>query len=388
MKKVILLSLLCLMAFTMNAQRCAVLEFSTAVDLPQEDIDGIFFIFNSNFRPDGYTMIERTQINRAIKDAGYQRTDLTLRQRLSIGRNINASLIVVGDVNVFMDEYNMDIRVISVETGATIASEAASFERTAYRTNIQSLAYRLAAKLTTTSGGTMELRPVHPTTPQKRTEPYIIYGYLKVFPDDLGTFTSRPTQIIANLNQSQQYGYGSWRLPTDEELALMRANKIIGDGTYMTKKNPSGTVRLVTDKEKGVVIPAVPAGYVDLGLPSGTLWKISNENDFCSKSQAFSVFGNRMPTKEQLQELQTICQWTWNGSGYKVVGPSGEYIIFPAAGWRGSDGNRKCVGSDGWYWSSSPSGSDGATYLRFDSSKIYLDSGSLTTGSVRLVQNP
>jgi hypothetical protein len=107
--------------------------------------------------------------------------------------------------------------------------------------------------------------------------PYVIYDYRKVFPKDLGTFDAEPKKIIARLNQNQQYGYGTWRLPTDEELALMKANKVIGDGSYMTRENKTGIVRLVTDREKGETTPAVPQGYVDLGLPSGTLWKDQNE---------------------------------------------------------------------------------------------------------------
>ena len=106
---------------------------------------------------------------------------------------------------------------------------------------------------------------------QPRLEPYVIYGYLKVFPNDLGTFDSEPRTIISRLNQAKQYGYSLWRLPTNEELQLMKANNVIGSGSYMTLETRKGIVRLVTDREKGEIV--IPDGYVDLGLPSGTLWK-------------------------------------------------------------------------------------------------------------------
>jgi hypothetical protein len=70
--------------------------------------------------------------------------------------------------------------------------------------------------------------------------PYVIYDYLKVFPNDLGAFDAEPKTIIARLNQNQQYGYGTWRLPTNEELALMKAKNVIGDGSYMTRENQKG----------------------------------------------------------------------------------------------------------------------------------------------------
>ena len=65
----------------------------------------------------------------------------------------------------------------------------------------------------------------------------VLYGYLKVFPNDLGTFDAEPKTVIARLNEQQQYGYGTWRLPMHEELQLMRGSNVIGDGEYMTKEN-------------------------------------------------------------------------------------------------------------------------------------------------------
>lgn len=224
--------------------------------------------------------------------------------------------------------------------------------------------------------------------PAQGTEPYVIYGYLKVFPNDLGTFDAEPRTVIARLNQSQYYGYGTWRLPTNEELALLKANNLIGDGSYMTQENRQGIVRLVTDKEKGEVAPAVPAGYVDLGLPSGTLWKAENEIDgFCTYEQAMALFGNNLPTKEQLEELIISCKWTWTGSGYKVEGPSSESITLPAAGYRNCDGSVNNVGSVGYYWSSTPNSSSVAMELYFNSGKVDVDLNKRCGGqSVRLVR--
>ena len=60
------------------------------------------------------------------------------------------------------------------------------------------------------------------------------------------------------------------------------------------------------------------AGYVDLGLPSGTKWKADNEanpndeNDFYTYDKALAAFGNQLPTKEQFQELIDNCLWSWN----------------------------------------------------------------------------
>ena len=132
----------------------------------------------------------------------------------------------------------------------------------------------------------------------------------------------------------------------------------------------------------------VAQDYVDLGLPSGTLWKDKNEDGFYDFDAAVGTFGDKLPTKGQMEELQTQCQWTWTGSGYKVVGPNGQSIVLPAAGSRYCDGNVHSVGSYGSYWSSAPYGSDYAWSLYFYSGIVGMDYNYLCSGlSVRLVQD-
>ena len=156
----------------------------------------------------------------------------------------------------------------------------------------------------------------------------------------------------------------------------------------MTQEVSKGIVRLVTDKEKGDNSRYIPTGYVDLGLPSGTLWKDQNEaGGFYSYDQAVAKFGSSLPTKEQLEELKNSCRWTWNGNGYKVIGPSGESIGLPAAGFRYCDGSVGSVGSNGYYWSSTPIGSEYAWRLDFYSGGVYMEDNRRCVGfSVRLVR--
>ena len=148
--------------------------------------------------------------------------------------------------------------------------------------------------------------------------------------------------------------------------------------------------------------------YVDLGLPSGTLWATCNvgannpedygdyfawgetstkstysrnnykhgngsENDVSKKynnsddkttleksdDAAAANWGSDwcIPTQEQFQELKDKCTWTWrsfNGKkGYNVKGQNGKSIFLPAAGYKGEDGTPLNVGSYGDYLSSS-----------------------------------
>ena len=156
--------------------------------------------------------------------------------------------------------------------------------------------------------------------------------------------------------------------------------------------------------------------YVDLGLPSGTLWatcnigatnpedygdyfawgEIETKNTYswdnykyangasdkftkyCNKSSygydgytdsrttleksddvAYQIWGSDwcMPTPAQWQELKDKCTWKWttrNGKeDYKVKGKNGNTIFLPLAGYKGSDGTPLSIETFGFYWSSS-----------------------------------
>ena len=390
MKKFLLVSLLLFSVFSIRAQqRCAVLDFQVGSYVTPQDIEGISYMFRSSFLPSGYTMLERHVINGVIRRLDYDPTDMTHQEVLKVGRELTANKIVVGTVSKFMDEYSVEVRVIDVSKGSTVASESENFIRTDYRSAMEKLSKKLLVEMGSSAPAESNSTAASASSvlSQERTEPYVLYGYLKVFPKDLGTFSSVPKTVIAQLNQSTQYGYGTWRLPTEEEIALMRDNKIIGHGNYMTAKNKTGIVRLVTDKAKGEILPAIPAGYVDLGLPSGTLWKDKNESGFYTYEQALNRFGKNLPSKDDFEELKNACQWSWTGGGYRVTGPSGESIYLPASGMRTWDGGVVGAGSGGYYWSSTPNSSDIAWYFLFNSSGVGNFTDSRSYGwSVRLVQ--
>lgn len=147
--------------------------------------------------------------------------------------------------------------------------------------------------------------------------------------------------------------------------------------------------------------------YVDLGLPSGTLWATMNvgatsETEYgnyymygmgdktydrtdtpyagmedpldLSKDTAHQVMGGEwhMPTEAQIQELRANTTYTqvtdYKDSGINgglFTAQNGNSIFFPNAG-RYYFGNQQDVGSKGYYRGSSPFGSDSAYDLNFD----------------------
>ncbi len=137
-----------------------------------------------------------------------------------------------------------------------------------------------------------------------------------------------------------------------------------------------------------------PGTYVDLGLPSGTKWKTVNEvgstdveYDFFTYDEAISRFGHKLPSREQFKELVNDCEWSWSGTEYEIIGPNGNSITLPAAGFRGCSGNVYQVGSSGNYWSSTSDVDEVAWLLEISSDGVYVDINDQCSGlSVRLVQ--
>ena len=248
------LFLICTLFFATNlsAQRIAVLEFDAGAGVSRSDIDGISEIFNTYFRPEGYSVIDRTKVNNVIGEWNFQRSRPSEIKRVRIGKLLNVSNIVVGTINiVYGNQYQVDTRVLNVETGVIVATSGDRFKFEGdYRSVMKGIATRLADQIAikpqTTQATTSE------QTANKRDKVDVVLGYLKVYPNELGIFPKKPTDVIEQINNQHLYDYDTWRIPTDEELALLRANNYLGSGVYMSTSTSkvSGIVLLVTDAKE------------------------------------------------------------------------------------------------------------------------------------------
>lgn len=127
--------------------------------------------------------------------------------------------------------------------------------------------------------------------------------------------------------------------------------------------------------------------FVDLGLPSGTLWAERNEDNYYDFDEAVSKYGDSLPTLDQLEELKDQCKWEWMDDEYKVVGPNGNTIVLPAEGYLDCDGDVDDVNSYGYCWTSTPNKSNSAWYLYFGSMGVSMLRGRRCYGhSVRLIK--
>lgn len=244
-----LLSIVCAIFIVSNlyAQRVAVLDFNAGSGVSQADVDGISAIFNTYFTPNGYTLVERIQIDRVIDEQNLQRGQITEEQMVRIGEILNVSMVVVGKINVTLGQYNVDVQAVNVESGTIAGKSGATWTpNSSYREMMQSIATDLAEQI---SIKPIEVIHEEKNTVRKRNEVEVVLGYLKVYPTELGVFPGAPSTVIAQINRQHLYDYDTWRIPSDEELALLRANNYLSDSVYISssKMRSEGVVLLVTD---------------------------------------------------------------------------------------------------------------------------------------------
>lgn len=247
MKRLLTLFCALVLVTSVSAQRVAVLEFTAGSGVSQADIDGVASIFNTYFTPNGYTLVERIQIERVISEQNLQKDKITQAQMVRIGEILNVSVIVTGKINIHAGEYNIDVQALNVESGVLCGKAGITWKPdSSYRNAMKQLALDLADQIA--------IKPIEPVIEKKnnirkRTEVEVVLGYLKVYPTELGVFPSAPNTVIAQINRQHLYDYDTWRIPTIEELALLRANDYLSDETYISSSTAksSGIVLLVTD---------------------------------------------------------------------------------------------------------------------------------------------
>ena len=291
------LGLIAMLVLTTSAfaQRVAVLNFNAGSGVTQMEVDGLSSIFNTYFAPKGAEIVERTSVDKILQEQKFQNSRFTNTDMVALGEMLNVSLIIVGDINVVMEQYNVDVRVVNVQTGTTVAKDGTSFSTGgSYRDMMKELGERLSKSLeleiekfqissdrnsngnNIDNNGKASVLPKNMTTKitednskRERTDVVVLEGFLKLYPEDLGEFSSEPSWLIKLINQQERYGYNSWRLPTQEELDFIRSNGYLSGNKYMTKEDPSGVLMLVTTEKQKKQKVDYPIAKQEISIHAG-----------------------------------------------------------------------------------------------------------------------
>lgn len=162
----------------------------------------------------------------------------------------------------------------------------------------------------------------------------------------------------------------------EEAKAAARAQRLLEEAAAAeARAKMDSAAKHVNNTKEAYRNAALAEGYVDLGLPSGTLWKRQNE-EAGLMSLLDAKYSNFLPAKSKYEELIESCTWTWRGNGYMVTGASGDSLFLPALGARDCQGKIIGEGVNGEYWTSTIEGKR-VWYLFFNEKMIRLLPGDL-----------
>ena len=182
MKKLSLLLLSVLLAFgTLEAQnkkekmKIAVMDFKAGVGVNANEVVGLSdMLINTLFETKKFDIVERSQLYEVFKEQNLQ-GDLTVQQCVQVGRILGVKSILIGTVNFLAEhknidgsmtgEYNVDVRVVDVESGEVVTTAgAAKSSGSTYRAMMENIGRQLAANL-------MEEKPEEPIVVVEQPKP-------------------------------------------------------------------------------------------------------------------------------------------------------------------------------------------------------------------------
>lgn len=199
----------------------------------------------------GYTAYDRVDLQSIMSEQNFQRTglvdDATIKR---LGEMTGASLILIPEVAMSDDgKIYVAVKMLDVTTAQTLMSTGELMGNSSEE--VEEGCRALTAKV-------LGVKSVTSSTTATSDKPVTLFGYIHVFPTDIGEFQTLPTQLLSAINKIATYGYDSWRLPTTEELSIMRANSHLipnfKNTDYLcSDSSTGGLVRLVTTELQATV---------------------------------------------------------------------------------------------------------------------------------------
>ncbi len=318
-KGLLVMLLLVLFPICVNAQqKLAVFEFKPGTGVNEEDVYGVNEMFITYiFDPSKYSLVERTQLENVIREQGFQASRITESQMVRVGQILNLTHLISGSIIIVGGQYNIDVRLVDVQSGTIIATEGATWVRgTSYRSLMKRIATSLKAKLPTPKRYSRTIKSTSSNTATRTN----IAGREAI---DLGLSVRWATCNIGALSPEEYGNYYAWG-------EVSRKSKF-----YESNSDTDG---------KEMYDISGNAAYDPACANWGGAW--------------------RLPTRSEFNELINKCVWRWSNQngidGYKVIGPNGNSIFLPTAGSR-RENSLNHSGYYGSYWSSTPQ-SDNTSY--------------------------
>ena len=325
-----------------NAQiRVAVLDFQAGAGISQNDVNGISDVLITYLGNDArFILVERTQVQRVLREQGFQHSTITDADAVRLGRILNVDKVILGRIIVVSGQHNIDCRAVNVQTGRIVATAGNSWTPATFRSVLRGVAQNLSS------------------------------GMVR----------------FEQARLAEQRQIENERIAAEQrQLAEQRQ---IQEEQRMAEQRRAETERL---NSMSVVINGVRWARFNVGH-QGTF--VSREEEFggyftWEQAQTACPRGWRLPTQSELQSLNNINSiWiTRNGVNGRLFGDVPNQIFFPAAGVHNTNADRLSgVGDFGNYRSGTHSCGYGAwRCLSLSSRGTFMSNNRWDGHSVRCV---
>ena len=269
-----------------NAQiRVAVLDFQAGAGVVSSEVDGISDVLITYLGNDArFILVERTQVQRVLREQGFQHSNITDSDAVRLGRILNVNKVVLGRVTRISGHLNMDCRVVDVQTGRIIATAGDSWTPATFRSVLRDVAQNLSSGMVRFEQARVaEQRRIaeERRLEEERNRPYVLINGIRWARFNVGArgvFVSREEEHGNRYTweEAQTACPQGWRLPTQLELQSLNST-----GSIWTTRN-SINGRLFGIAPNQIFLPAAGSSLSGFG---GILSNVGNSGVYRSGTQ-------------------------------------------------------------------------------------------------------
>jgi len=145
----ILLVVLFFLSFYASAQEVVVANFKTNSKISQREAQALNLSFLMNFHPQGYKVIDQSEMRQLMKEKHVSCDTLTDNQMFHIARFLGLEKLVTGEISLIGKKLSMEVNVTDLQADETFTCVERGFTMDKYEKSMRKMARKLSSKLKT-----------------------------------------------------------------------------------------------------------------------------------------------------------------------------------------------------------------------------------------------
>lgn len=143
----ILLVVLFFLSFYASAQEVVVANFKTNSKISQREAQALNLSFLMNFHPQGYKVIDQSEMRQLMKEKHVSCDTLTDNQMFHMARFLGLEKMVTGEISLIGKKLSMEVNVTDLQADKTFTCVERGFTMDKYEKSMRKMARKLSSKL-------------------------------------------------------------------------------------------------------------------------------------------------------------------------------------------------------------------------------------------------